>query len=234
VLTWGGPPPWLAAVEAVLLAVRDGAIAEAATELAGAGALSPAQTVFHLSGLLDEAPLASLRPTGAALGCFHPLQAIARPEAATERLRGAIAALTGDARAVEVGTGLARSIGMRPVRLAGTAKPRYHAAAAIASNYLVVLAAVAEQLMIEAGMAGADARAGIATLMEGTVANVRAQGAAALTGPIVRGDVDTVRTHLAILPPPLQNVYRSLGLAALERAHLPEDTARTMRSLLGA
>jgi len=234
VLTWGGPPPWLGDVDVVLLAVRDGAIRDAATELAASQAVTSAHTVLHLSGLLDETPLAPLRPTGAALGCLHPLQAIARPEAAPERLRGAVAALTGDTRAVEVGAQLARSVGMRPVSLAGSAKARYHAAAAMASNYLVVLATVAERLMAEAGVAPADARGGIATLMEGTLANVRAQGGEALTGPIVRGDVDTVRAHLAILPPALQNVYRALGLAALQQTRLPEETAHAMRTLLGA
>lgn len=233
-LTWGGPPPWLGDVDVVLLAVRDGAIGDAATELAGSRAVTPAHTVLHLSGLLDETPLAPLRPSGAALGCLHPLQAIARPEAAPERLRGAVAVLTGDARAVEVGAQLARSVGMRPVSLAGSAKARYHAAAAMASNYLVVLASVAERLMAEAGVAPADARGGIATLMEGTLANVRAQGGAALTGPIVRGDVETVRAHLATLPPALQNVYRALGLVALQQARLPEETADAMRTLLGA
>jgi predicted short-subunit dehydrogenase-like oxidoreductase (DUF2520 family) len=232
VLTWGGPPPWLGDVEIILLAVRDGAIRDAATELAGGGAVTPSHTVLHLSGLMDETPLAPLRPSGAALGCLHPLQAIARPEAAPERLHGAVAALTGDARAVEIGSRLARSVGMRPVSLAGTGKARYHAAAA--SNYLVVLASAAERLMVEAGVTPAEARVGIATLMEGTLANVRAQGGEALTGPIVRGDVDTVRAHLAVLPPPLQNVYRALGLAALQQAHLPEEAAHAMRTLLGA
>jgi predicted short-subunit dehydrogenase-like oxidoreductase (DUF2520 family) len=234
VLTWDGPPPWLGEVEVILLAVRDGAVTTAALDLAGGGQVTAAHTVLHLSGMMDERVLAPLRPTGAALGCLHPLQAITQPERAPDRLRGALAALTGDARAVETGAALARSMGMRPVVLAGTAKPRYHAAAAIASNYLVVLAAVAERLMTEAGLPQAEARAGIAALMEGTVANVRAEGPAALTGPIVRGDLETVRTHLAVLPPDLQNTYRMLGHAALEQARLPEETARAMRSILGA
>jgi predicted short-subunit dehydrogenase-like oxidoreductase (DUF2520 family) len=232
VLTWGGPPPWLGEVEVVLVAVRDDAVAAAAHDLAAGGQITARHTVLHLSGLLDETALGPLRPTGAALGCLHPLQAITQPERAPERLRGALAALTGDVRAVEIGSALARSLGMRPVVLPGTAKPRYHAAAAIASNYLVVLAAVAERLMSDAGLPREEARAGIAALMEGTIANVRAEGPAALTGPIVRGDLETVRAHLAVLPPELQNTYRVLGRAALGEARLPEDAARAMRALL--
>jgi predicted short-subunit dehydrogenase-like oxidoreductase (DUF2520 family) len=234
VLSWGGPPPWIGEVEVVLLAVRDDAIAVAAAELAGSGGVSPRHVVLHLSGMLDEVPLAPLRTSGAALGCFHPLQAIARPEDAAARLRGAVAALTGDDRAVAAGERIATSLGMRPVRLPGGAKPRYHAAAAMASNYLVVLAAAAEQLMSDAGLDRAVAREGVAALMAGTLANARSDGAAALTGPIVRGDVATVRAHLAVLPPELQDMYRALGRAALTHARLPAAAAQELRSLLGA
>jgi predicted short-subunit dehydrogenase-like oxidoreductase (DUF2520 family) len=233
VLTWGGPPPWLGAVDVVLVAVRDDAVTGAARDLAESGGIAASHAVLHLSGMLDEAALAPLRPTGAALGCLHPLQAITRPDRAPDQLRGALAALTGDARAVEIGASLARGMGMRPVTLAGAAKPRYHAAAAIASNYLVVLAALAERLMTDTGLPPEDARAGIVALMEGTIANVRAEGPSALTGPIVRGDLETVRAHLAVLPPDLHDAYRILGRAALREAHLPEDAARAMGVLLG-
>jgi predicted short-subunit dehydrogenase-like oxidoreductase (DUF2520 family) len=232
VLSWGGPPPWLGEVDVILLAVRDDAIATAAAGLAGG--VGSRHTVLHLSGMLDEAPLAPLRASGAALGCFHPLQAIARPEDAAALLRGALAALTGDDRAVAAGERLATSLGMRPVRLPGGAKPRYHAAAAMASNYLVVLAAAAERLMVDAGLTPADAHDGVAALMAGTLANARSDGAAALTGPIVRGDIATVRAHLAVLPPELQDMYRALGRAALAYAPLPDAAARELQSLLGA
>jgi predicted short-subunit dehydrogenase-like oxidoreductase (DUF2520 family) len=70
--------------------------------------------------------------------------------------------------------------------------------------------------------------------MDGTLANARAGGAAALTGPIVRGDVATVRAHLAVLPPALQDMYRALGRVALTHARLPEPAAGDLRTLLGA
>jgi predicted short-subunit dehydrogenase-like oxidoreductase (DUF2520 family) len=231
-LSWGGPAPWLDQVEVVLLAVRDGAVADAAAELEASGSVQARHVVLHLSGLLDETPLAVLRSTGAALGSFHPLQAIARAEDARERLRGAIAALTGDERACEAGADLARTLGMRPVRVPGAGKARYHAAAVIASNYLVVIAAAAEQLMADAGLAPDAARQGIATLMEGTVTNVRAAGRSALTGPIARGDVATVRAHLAVLPADLADLYRALGRATLGLATLEESTHAQMQALL--
>lgn len=231
-LTWGGAPPWVGTVEIILLAVRDDAIADAAAELAATDLVRPAHVVLHLSGILDESPLAALRATGAALGCWHPLQAIAQPQDAPERLRGALAALTGDPAAVARAEALAQDLGMRPVVLAGAAKRPYHAAAAIASNYLVVLAAMAERLMTEAGVDPVAARHGIATLMGGTLANVRVAGGAALTGPIVRGDVETVRAHLAVLPDELRDAYRALGRAALALTDPDPDAAARFRDLL--
>jgi predicted short-subunit dehydrogenase-like oxidoreductase (DUF2520 family) len=227
-LSWGGPPPWLAEVEIVVLAVRDGAVADAAADLARSAEVTDRHVVLHLSGLLDESPLAPLRPRGAALGVLHPLQAIAQPETAPERLRGALAVLTGDERAVRAGEALARSVGLRPVVLAGPGKPRYHAAAAIASNYLVVLATIAERLMMDAGLSEDAARSGIRALMTGTLANVSAEGPAALTGPIARGDVATVRAHLAALPPEARPLYVALGRVALELAPLDEPAKQAI------
>ncbi|HET7039258.1 MAG TPA: DUF2520 domain-containing protein [Gemmatimonadales bacterium] len=232
-LSWGDRPPWLAEVDIVLLAVQDGAIAAAAAELAAGGDVTARHVVLHLSGMLDQTPLAALARTGAGLGVLHPLQAIAQPETAPDRLRGALAVLTGDERAVAAGEALARSIGLRPVVLAPPGKPRYHAAAAIASNYLVVLATVAERLMMEAGISEDAARSGIRALMAGTLANVSAEGPAALTGPIARGDVITVRAHLAVLPPDVRPLYVALGRVAAELAPLDGETRAAMHAILG-
>jgi predicted short-subunit dehydrogenase-like oxidoreductase (DUF2520 family) len=200
----------VAEVEIVLLAVQDGSIAAAAAELATGGGVTARHVVLHLSGMLDQTPLAPLARTGAALGVFHPLQAIAQPETAPERLRGALAVLTGDARAIAAGETLARSLGLRPVVLPPPGKVRYHAAAAIASNYLVVLA-----------------------IMAGTLDNLSAEGPAALTGPIARGDVATVRAHLAALPPGLRTLYTALGRVAVDLAPLDGPTRAEMNEILG-
>jgi predicted short-subunit dehydrogenase-like oxidoreductase (DUF2520 family) len=223
----------VAEVEIVLLAVQDGSIAAAAAELATGGGVTARHVVLHLSGMLDQTPLAPLARTGAALGVFHPLQAIAQPETAPERLRGALAVLTGDARAIAAGETLARSLGLRPVVLPPPGKVRYHAAAAIASNYLVVLATVAERLMMQAGLSEDAARSGIRALMAGTLDNLSAEGPAALTGPIARGDVATVRAHLAALPPGLRTLYTALGRVAVDLAPLDGPTRAEMNEILG-
>jgi len=222
-LSVGDTPPWLDAVEVVLLAVRDDAVEPASAQLAASGGVKEHHVVLHLSGILDETPLAPLIPSGAARGTMHPLQALTDPESAPDRLRGALAAITGDPRACYAAKGVAESIGLIPIEIDPAVKVKYHAAAVIASNYLVVLAAVAEQLLRNVGFPEALARGGLTALMRGTLDNVsRAGPAAALTGPIVRGDTETIEKHLAALPSDAAALYRALGRAAAELAGLDE------------
>lgn len=221
--------------DVVLLAVPDDAIQALAAELAREGAIGGEQVVLHLSGLLDRAALDPLLSTGAGLGSFHPLQTVADPATAPELLRGAYAGLEGDERALAAGERLAGLLGMRPVRLAPDAKASYHAGAVFASNYAVVLAAVAERLARRAGVSPGDARSVYLPLMRGTLANLALGPAAALTGPIRRGDEETVRRHLATLAPAERRLYRELGLAALELAReagLAEPQAAAIKRAL--
>jgi predicted short-subunit dehydrogenase-like oxidoreductase (DUF2520 family) len=219
----------------VLLAVPDDTILSMAAELAKEGAVSARQVVLHLSGLLDRRALEPLAATGAGLGSFHPLQAIAEPSAAPELLAGSFAGLEGDGRALAAGEWLAATLGMRPVRLTPGAKPAYHAGAVIASNYAVVLADMAERLARQAGLSAADAAAMYLPLMQGSVANLAGGSIAALTGPIRRGDAATVRAHLAALAPEDGELYRQLGLAALRLAReaglSPAAAAELQRAL---
>ena len=217
VFSYGGQPPWLAEVGVIILAVQDHAIALAAAEAAEWGGVTRDHVVLHLSGILDEAPLRALEVTGAALGTMHPLQAMAAAETAAERLIGALAAITGDPRATKAAREIAESLAMVPVVIDTKVKAKYHAAAVIASNYLVVLAAVAEQLMVECGFDEETARRGLGRLMEGTLQNVaRAGPRQALTGPVVRGDEETLSKHREVLPPRVLELYRALGAMARE------------------
>jgi predicted short-subunit dehydrogenase-like oxidoreductase (DUF2520 family) len=219
----------------LLIATPDDAIAGLAGELARDRAVGAHQVVLHLSGLLDRRVLESLAPSGAGLGSFHPLQTIADPSSAPERLAGSYAGLEGDERALAAGERLASALGMRAVRLAPGTKPAYHAGAVIVSNYTVVLADMAERLAREAGIGAEEAAAMYLPLMGGTVANLELGPAAALTGPVRRGDVATVRNHLAVLGKEDGMLYRALGLAALRLAReagLPAESAAEVERAL--
>jgi predicted short-subunit dehydrogenase-like oxidoreductase (DUF2520 family) len=213
---------------AVLLAVPDDAIAPLAAELAAEGSIGPGHTVLHLSGLLDRQALSPLGTTGAALGSFHPLQTIADPATAPERLAGAYAAIEGDERALELGRRLAEALGMAAVPIPADGKAVYHAGATFAANYTTALIAVAERLAVRAGISAELAGRIYLPLLRGSVANLDAGPVAALTGPVRRGDVRTVRAHLAALGPSDAHLYRVLAAEALRLAReagLPPETA---------
>ncbi len=220
----------------VLVATPDDAIPAVAAELARAGAIADSQVVLHLSGLLDRRALDPLDSAGAGLGSFHPLQTIADPRTAPARLIGAYAGIEGDSRAMADGEWLALMLGMHPIRLTAESKPAYHAGAVFAANFLVALAGVAERLAREAGVPPADASRLYLPLLRGAVVNLDAGAAHALTGPIVRGDVETIRAHLAALTAEDRDLYRRLGLATLplaREAGLSMEAAARVGDVLG-
>ena len=218
VLFGGGWPQGTRAADVIILATPDDAIGNAAAALAEQKAVSSHQVVLHLSGLLDRTALTAVAGTGAGLGSFHPLQTIAEPTSAPARLIGAYAGVEGDPRAEAEGEWLALMLGMHPIRLTAAAKPAYHAGAVFAANYLVALAGVAERLALEAGVSPADASRLYLPLLRGAASNLDAGAASALTGPIVRGDLETIRAHLAALGAEDRELYRRLGLATLPLA----------------
>jgi len=181
--------------ELVLLCVPDRAIAE----VAAATATGP--WLAHVSG---ATPLSALDPHARRFG-LHPLQTFTRDRGA-EQLDGAFAAITAEtADAHRVGDWLARLLGLEPFTLADEKRATYHAGAAIASNYLVTLRRAAGSLL-EA--AGAPPEA-LDPLMCRTIEN-----GFELTGPIARGDWETVNAHVAAIRaerPELEPLYVTLG-----------------------
>jgi len=232
----GKPPPWIADVDTVILTVRDDAITPLATSLAKARAITERHVVLHLSGVQGQEALGPLVTTRAALGSFHPLQTIVEPELTPERLKGAWAAVEGMPRAIEAGERIAQDLGMRPFRIATKSKAIYHAGAVFASNYLVVVEAVAQRLLRHAGLSDADAWAALRPLVEGTFENLsRHEPREALTGPLVRGDTATIARHLESLAVDDAKLYRALGRAALELAQktgMDEQTAEKVAEAL--
>lgn len=205
-------------VELVILAVPDDAVHPVATELAFERGVGVEHVVLHVSGLLDRSALAPLDSSGAGLGSFHPLQTIADPASAPDRFTGAYAGIEGDERALAAGERLAAALRMGTVRLTAGAKPAYHAGAVAAANYTIALAGLAERLALAAGIPAPAASKIFLPLLRGAVANLELGPAAALTGPVRRGDVRTIKAHLAALGPDEREVYRWLGLAALRLA----------------
>jgi predicted short-subunit dehydrogenase-like oxidoreductase (DUF2520 family) len=181
----------------VLLCVPDSAIAEVA------GSVEPAPWIAHVSG---ATPLLALDPHSRRFG-LHPLQTFTRSRG-PEQLDGAFAAVTSETdEAQERGFWLARALGLEPFALAESARPLYHAGAAIASNYLVTLHRIATELF---RVAGAPPE-GLVPLMRRTIDNDFE-----LTGPIDRGDWATVDAHrraIRAVRPELEPLYDLLAEA---------------------
>ena len=184
--------------ELVLLCVPDAALRDVARDLVpGPG------WIAHVSG---GTPLAALEPHELRFG-LHPLQTFTRARG-PEQLDGAFAAVTAETpEARERGFELARLLGLKPFELAEDARPLYHAGAAIASNYLVTLHRVASELFRSAG-APPEA---LVPLMQRTIEN-----GFELTGPIERGDWETVEAHreaIRATRPDLEALYDVLAEA---------------------
>ena len=171
--------------DAVLLCVPDAEIPTAAATVAGAGAA----LVGHTSGATPLSALAAA--AGAGIFGLHPLQTLTRARAA---FRGCACAVGGSSTgALAAARGIALDLGMEPFEIADAQRPAYHAAASVASNFLVTLEATAERVAARAGMSPAEARARLAPLVRTTVDNWVTDGPErALTGPVARGDRATV------------------------------------------
>jgi predicted short-subunit dehydrogenase-like oxidoreductase (DUF2520 family) len=174
--------------DAIVLCVPDAEIAAAAEVVTAAAPL-----VGHTSG---ATPLSALAPAGVPAFGLHPLQSFAHPGV---RFEGAGAAVAGSTpEALAFATSLAERLGMRPFEIDDDGRAAYHAAASVASNFLVTLQAAAESIAAGAGLEREEARELLLPLVRQTVENLAELGPeAALTGPIARGDEATVEVQRA-------------------------------------
>ena len=179
--------------EVILLCVPDAEIENAAGTVAGAAAM-----VGHTSG---ATPLTALEPAaraGAELFGLHPLQTFSGSSRdPSAQFKGAGCAIAGTSRrAGQLARELATDLGMTPFEIDDAGRAAYHAAASMASNFLITLEGAAERLAAGAGLEPAQARALLAPLVRRSVENWAALGPeAALTGPVARGDQETVESQ---------------------------------------
>jgi predicted short-subunit dehydrogenase-like oxidoreductase (DUF2520 family) len=224
----------------VVVTTNDDAIAGVVAEVADAGALGPSQLVMHMSGALPLAVLAPAAESGALIGSAHPMQSFATAEDALRMISGSVFGTTPGPNAAEMLEAIVRVLGGVVVAVADENKTLYHAAAVTASNYLVAVEDAAMGLLMRSGLDEASALRALEPLVSGTLENIRALGTTrALTGPIVRGDVETVRGHVEALrglPGEELRLYRSLGRRTLEialrRQALDAETVEALREVL--
>ena len=204
---------------AVFLSVPDHVLSEMAHALAGHGSAPPGCAAFHLSGALSTDVLTPLHARGYGVGSFHILQSLADPLRGAALIPGSYAAITGEFTAVATARRLLQHLGCSPLTIPVGRRPLYHAASVSASNHAVALVALAARLLVQAGVTEDEALPALLPLLRGTLDTVEGVGVrGSLTGPLVRGDVETLRLHLRTLQPREREVYRALAFELLELA----------------
>jgi predicted short-subunit dehydrogenase-like oxidoreductase (DUF2520 family) len=221
----GELPAMVSASDVVIIAVRDTRIGEIAKRLLDEQRLRRSQVVLHTAGSRPAAEmLAGLRPHVAGVGTLHPLIAVTDAPGVMESLAGAAFGLEGDAEAVRRARRLVRFMGGRVLALSPETMALYHAGAVTASNYVVALADVARSLLVAAGIPEEEAMPALLSLMSSAVRNLIELGLpSALTGPVARGDVESVEKHLEALAarsPENLDLYQRLGRQVLRIARM--------------
>jgi len=221
--------------------VPDDAIEDVCVKLAEQRKFKQKAVVVHCSGALSSNVLTSAHDyCKCSIASMHPLQTFPTIDEAVKRIKGAYCFCEGDENAVSVIEQLAKSIGLKPVRISSTSKILYHAAAVMACNYLVALMDSAISLAENTGIDRTTAWLSFKPLVTATLDNISSMGTTdSLTGPIARGDIKTVSCHLHELSSKdeaLAAIYRTMGLYATEMASIKgtitAKKAKKIKSLL--
>jgi predicted short-subunit dehydrogenase-like oxidoreductase (DUF2520 family) len=233
--------PWeiTARADVVFLTTPDGVIETVCESIARQNGFSADTVVLHCSGAHASTILISAVPCGASIGSMHPLQSFASIEFTDNPFRGIRIAIEGDASAVLAADRMARDLEASPLQIITAGKPLYHASAVVASNFLVTLMGVALRLIQQAGVPSDESFSVLKPLIDGTLANIDRVGVhQALTGPVVRGDVQTVESHIQSIQetmPELLPFYHCLvrytAMQAAEGNRITGDMMKTFEKM---
>jgi predicted short-subunit dehydrogenase-like oxidoreductase (DUF2520 family) len=218
--------------ELVWFCVPDGAIAGATTAMQEAGDWR-GKVALHSSGALTSDELTKLKMRGAAVASVHPMMTFVR--GSRPPLVGVPFAVEGDVTAVRMARHIVKNLGGRAYSIRKEDKAAYHAWGTFASPLLTALLVTSEQVATAAGLRPREAKRRMLPILKQTLANYAAFDAAgAFSGPMIRGDIDTVKRHLRILRriPVAKEVYRSLAQAAL--VYLPGKNKPALARVLNS
>jgi predicted short-subunit dehydrogenase-like oxidoreductase (DUF2520 family) len=224
-----------------MIATRDDAIVPSVRALAASGKLVPDDIVFHVSGATPSSDLAPAKGCGALIASVHPIKTFSDAELAVQTFAGTFCSAEGDPDALRVLRPAFEKIGAKVFDIPTGLKSIYHTGGVFACNYLVALVEAAARAHEKAGIPRAASLEALEPMVRETVDAVFSRGtAAALTGPIARGDVETVKRQLAAVDAwdaGAGAVYRSLGVVAVDVAQaagLDAARAEELRKALSA
>ncbi|MFJ1268595.1 Rossmann-like and DUF2520 domain-containing protein [Legionella lytica] len=222
--------------EITWLCCNDDVIPLVVAELVQAANLKPGSFVVHSSGVLNSSLLTPLKRLGCSVASLHPLKAFKTGYVDAAAFHQVDCVLEGDILVCDWLKKSFNQLGAYVTNMLPENKAVYHAAACIASNYLVTLAAYSEELLLNAGLPAEQARRMLINLVQGNINNIQQVSAIkeALTGPLVRGDVNTIALHLdALQNPQLRLLYQAAGQATLALTALTNEQKEQIENLLG-
>lgn len=233
------PSDAAAKADLVFITTTDREIGSTAATIARRGGCRTGQIFIHTSGALASHVLEPVRQQGAWAISVHPLQSFANVASAKENLPGSCFALEGDDLALPQAMELVNDLEGRHFVIKAEEKPLYHAAAVVASNYLVSLIHLSSSIYQELGLNKEQALDALFPLIQGTLNNIAKSGPTkALTGPVARGDGATLRGHMKALEKMdwrTQEAYRSLGLytvgVAMENGNITPNEGAALSNI---
>lgn len=200
----------------IFITTPDSEIRKVASQIVASEQNLNEKVIVHCSGVLASSVLDELRREGANIACFHPLMAVS-PE--TESFQNIYFDIEGDETVIPLLEELAKTIGAKSIRVSPKEKELLHVSAVLASNYLVTLADLSLRISASANIPERTLMDAFLPLMNSSLGNLsKLSPTEALTGPIARGDIQTVQKHLKLLEnkPELLEIYKKLGLLTLE------------------
>ncbi len=206
----------------ILITTPDQAIKKVASELFELDLVKNKATLIHLSGALDSDILADKGNETYGRLSLHPLQSVANIEQGINKLPKSFFTIEGNDLGIKKGKEILTALDVDYKIITKEAKPLYHAAACVASNYLVAIVDLAIKMMQEVGISNDDALSALLPLIKGSVENIaQSDPAQALTGPLARGDKETIKQHLTSLKtflPEKIKLYNKLAEQTIELA----------------
>lgn len=211
----------------------DGVIKTLAKQLAELLSIHPGSLFVHCSGVYSHEILQPLADKGGLTASLHPMRSFARPD--ISRFKQAYCAIDGSKEACLALQPLIDALSLKVFPINHEKKALYHSAGVFASNFLITLHQLACQQLAASGVNDETAYSLVCDLMQGSLTNLKESRShqQALTGPIARGDGETLSHHLqAMKNPRIKKLYQQLGLHTLEIATLDDETRTCLTKLL--
>jgi predicted short-subunit dehydrogenase-like oxidoreductase (DUF2520 family) len=225
----------LPAAEVTWICCNDDAINDVVNALTQNTCLKPGSFVIHCSGVLNSALLAPLKKQGCFVASIHPLKAFKTNYLAANAFNQVDCVVEGDNIVCDWLGRAFTALGANLIAIQPETKTTYHAAACIASNYLITLAACSDALFLEAGINSQQSRRMLVRLMQGNLNNLQQTEniGESLTGPLARGDINTILLHLASIENnEIRQLYQAAALSTLPLTQLPDEIKQKIKAVL--